>query len=157
MYSRVASSSSSRLRHGPCRSTSSVLYRPFTVSASALSYESPLLPTEPDPPASADADAAHQPLRRAAGHPMALAVQLLPDLAGPVDLVVRVVDLDDQRDQLLVPPGPRRRLTALDLVVGRRRDLHTGLAQHAADRFDTAEHFPMLVDELDYFGSRGSN
>src|SRR5436190_3071499 len=27
MYSRVASSSSSRLRHGPCRSTSSALYR----------------------------------------------------------------------------------------------------------------------------------
>src|SRR2546429_5708927 len=40
MYYRVASSSSSRLRHGPWRSTSSALYRPFTVSASALSYES---------------------------------------------------------------------------------------------------------------------
>src|SRR5690606_13243584 len=36
MYSRVASSRSSMLRHGPCRSTSSVLYKPITVSARAL-------------------------------------------------------------------------------------------------------------------------
>src|SRR5438874_390248 len=114
-------------------------------------------PPRPPPADPADAQPAHQAFHRAAGHLAALAVQLLPDLASPVDLVVLVVDLDDQRDQLLIPPGPRRRRATLDLVVRRRRDLHTGLAQHPADRFDTAEPAPMFVDECDYLGSRGSN
>ena len=80
-----------------------------------------------------------------------------PDLAGAVHLVVLVVDLDDQRDQLLVPDRPRRGQPALDLVVRRRRDLQTRVAQDTADPFDTAERFPTLVDEPDYLGSRGSN
>src|SRR5690606_31105648 len=88
---------------------------------------------------------------------MTLTAKLPPDLAGTVDLVVLVVDLRDQRDQLLVSPCPRRPLTALDLVVRGRRDLQPGLAQDPADRLDTAQRFPMFVDELDYFGSRGSS
>src|SRR6266511_3891700 len=114
----------------------------------------------PPGPAAADptdADAAHQPLHRAAGHLMPLTVQLLPDLAGTVDLVVLVVDLADQGNQLLVAPGPRRGPAALDLVVRRRRDLHTRVTQRVADRLDTVEGIPMLVDELDYLGSRGSS
>src|SRR5205814_2988446 len=103
-------------------------------------------PPRPPPADPADAQPAHQAFHRAAGHLAALAVQLLPDLASPVDLVVLVVDLDDQRDQLLIPPLPRRGLTALDLVVRRGRDLHAGLVQHAADRFDTVERVPMLVE-----------
>src|SRR6266536_2415779 len=60
-------------------------------------------------------------------------------------------------DQLLIPHRPRRRRATLDLVAGRRRDLQARLAQHPADRFDTAEPLPMFVDELDYLGSRGSS
>src|SRR5690606_24554337 len=88
---------------------------------------------------------------------MTLTAKLPPDLAGTVDLVVLVVDLRDQRDQPVVSPCPRRPLTALDLVVRGRRDLQPGLAQDPADRLDTAQRFPMFVDELDYFGSRGSS
>ncbi len=39
--------------HGPRRRITSVLYNPITVSASALSYESPELPTDGSMPASA--------------------------------------------------------------------------------------------------------
>src|SRR5262249_17232319 len=114
-------------------------------------------PPGPAPADPTQSQAAHQPFHGAAGHPLPLTVQFLPDLAGTVDLVVLVVDLDDQRDQLLIPDRPRAGLAALDLVVRRRRDLHTRIAQDPADRFDTAERFPMFVDELDYLGSRGSN
>ena len=40
----VASSSSPRVRNGLLRQTSSVLYAPLTLSAMALSYESPTVP-----------------------------------------------------------------------------------------------------------------
>ena len=40
-----------------------------------------------------DPELAHQALDGAAGHRVALPVQLAPDLAGPVDTVVGVVDL----------------------------------------------------------------
>src|SRR3954447_15248365 len=51
-HSRVANSAASMLRHGPRRRITSVLNRPLIVSASALSYESPTLPTEGSIPAS---------------------------------------------------------------------------------------------------------
>src|SRR6266849_5282533 len=51
--SSVANSTASRCRHGPLRRITSVLNRPMMVSASALSYESPRLPTDGAMPASA--------------------------------------------------------------------------------------------------------
>ena len=51
-HSRVANSTASRCRHGPLRRMTSVLNNPITVSASALSYESPTLPTDGAMPAS---------------------------------------------------------------------------------------------------------
>src|SRR5213594_3263858 len=52
-HSSVAYSTASRCRHGPRRWITSVLYRPMIVSANALSYESPTLPTDGSAPASA--------------------------------------------------------------------------------------------------------
>ncbi len=52
-HSRVANSTASRLRHGPRRWITSALNKPLIVSARALSYESPTLPTEGSMPASA--------------------------------------------------------------------------------------------------------
>lgn len=52
-HSRVAYSTPSTPRHGPRGRMTSVLYRPITDSARALSYESPRLPTEGSIPASA--------------------------------------------------------------------------------------------------------
>ena len=53
-HSRVANSTSPRLRHGPRCRMISVLKSPMTDFAIALSYESPLLPTEGAMPASAN-------------------------------------------------------------------------------------------------------
>ena len=52
-HSAVALSTSAAVRHGPRRRISSALYKPLIVSARALSYESPLEPTELAMPASA--------------------------------------------------------------------------------------------------------
>src|SRR5687768_8372297 len=52
-HSRVANSTLSKERHGPRRYITSALKRPMTVSARALSYESPTLPTDGSIPASA--------------------------------------------------------------------------------------------------------
>src|ERR671910_1212647 len=52
-HSRVASSMASKLRHGPRRWITSALNKPLIVSARALSYESPVLPTDGSMPASA--------------------------------------------------------------------------------------------------------
>jgi len=49
---RVANSTSSALFQGPSLRMTSVLYRPLIVSAIALSYESPRLPTQALNPAS---------------------------------------------------------------------------------------------------------
>jgi hypothetical protein len=48
-----ASSTTARLRHGPCRPTTAVVKTPIKVSAIALSQESPTLPTDGALPASA--------------------------------------------------------------------------------------------------------
>ena len=45
-HSSVAYSTASRLRHGPRRQITSALYRPLIDSAIALSYESPVVPTD---------------------------------------------------------------------------------------------------------------
>lgn len=52
-HSSVANSTSSKDRHGPCGRITSVLNRPMMDSASALSYESPMLSTDGSMPASA--------------------------------------------------------------------------------------------------------
>src|SRR3954464_6588932 len=53
MYSATAISRSSMFFHGPRLRTSSALNSELNASASALSYESPVLPTEATAPASA--------------------------------------------------------------------------------------------------------
>src|SRR5262245_34083648 len=52
-----------------------------------------------------DAELAHEALDGAAGHGMALPVQLAPDLPGPVDPVVGRVDLLDPLLEFLVAHG----------------------------------------------------
>ena len=74
---------------------------------------------------------------RAARHGDALAPQLPPDLARPVDLMVRVPDALNRDAQLVIALRPRatgasdRRCCALVSEVGRRGD-----RQHGADRLD---------------------
>jgi hypothetical protein len=96
-----------------------------------------------------DAQLAHQAFDGAPGHEVTLAVQLTPDLPGPVDTVVDLEDLLDERLQLRITDGAGRRgLEALVVgVVGGRGDLAVVLGEHAADRLDTAEEGPVLVDE----------
>jgi hypothetical protein len=52
-HSQVAASTWAGVSHGPRWPVTSVLYRPMTDSASALSYESPTLPTDGAMPAAA--------------------------------------------------------------------------------------------------------
>src|SRR5260370_29881425 len=52
-HSQVAASTRAGVSHGPRWPVTSVLYRPMTDSASALSYESPTLPTDGAMPAAA--------------------------------------------------------------------------------------------------------
>jgi hypothetical protein len=96
-----------------------------------------------------DAELAHQPFDGAAGHSLALAVQVPPDLPGAVDTVVGVVCLLDHDLQLGVTDGAGRGcLPALVVgVVGGRGDLAVVLGQNTADRLDSAEAVPVLVDE----------
>ena len=56
-HASVANSTASMCRHGPRRRITSVLNRPMIVSARALSYASPRLPTASAMPASASRDA----------------------------------------------------------------------------------------------------
>src|ERR1019366_6493537 len=52
---------------------------------------------------------AHQALDRATRHAKALAPELPPDLAGPVDAVVGIVDALDLAAELRIARGPRGR------------------------------------------------
>src|SRR5215204_860626 len=63
------------------------------------------------------------------------------------------VDLHLQRG---VACRPRRGWSALRRVVGRRGDLATVPVQHPADRLDP-EPVPMIINEGDHHGSRGSS
>src|SRR5665647_1845701 len=85
----------------------------------------------------------HQPVDRAAGDPVALAVQLGVDLADPVDLVVGRMDVLDHRCGRRVGHRPRRGRSGPVGVVAARGDL-----QVPADRLDP-ERLLVLVDELD--------
>ena len=87
---------------------------------------------------------AHQP-----GHPVAadrdaLAVQLPPHLAGPVDAELSLCTRAICGLQLGVADRPRRRRAAPGGVVGGRGDL-----QHPADRLDP-ERVPVGVDVRDH-------
>ena len=53
----------------------------------------------------AQAQAIHEALDGAAGHPDTFAVQLLPDLVGAVDLQVGLPDALDVRDQGVITLG----------------------------------------------------
>jgi hypothetical protein len=77
------------------------------------------------------AQLAHQPLHRAAGHRDPLAVQLPPHLAGTIDAEVLGVDPGDLGLEFAVAQRSRRRGSACRLVVGGRGD-----RQHPADRLD---------------------
>src|SRR5690606_14321132 len=85
-------------------------------------------------------------LHRAARHPIALAPQLLPDLAYAVDLLVLVPDSADLLAQRIVPPRTVRAQLRVDasrrLRVVRRR----GDRQHLADRLDPVD-VAVFVDE----------
>src|SRR5207244_3432498 len=91
---------------------------------------------------------AHQALGRAASHGHALAVELAPHLAGPVDAVVGLVHAGDVGLQLVVadatPAGP----ALLGRVVGGGGDL-----EDLADRLDPV-HLAVLFDVGDYLRSR---
>ena len=94
-----------------------------------------------------DAELAHQPFDGAAGHGLALAVQVPPDLPGAVDTVVGVVCLLDQDLQLGVTDGAGRGCLPAFVVgvVGGRGDLAVVLGQSTADRLDSAEAVQVLV------------
>jgi hypothetical protein len=77
------------------------------------------------------AQLAHRPLHRAAGHRDPLAVQLAPDLAGAVDAEVLGMDAADLRLELAVAHGSGRGGSACGLVVGGQGD-----RQHPTDRLD---------------------
>ena len=97
---------------------------------------------------------AHQPLHRAPGHLVPSRFNVQPHLPGPVDAVVLGVNAADLSDS----NASRRSRVVADrphvLVVGRRGDLQTVLAQHGADRLDTPPQptglavVGVLADEL---------
>jgi len=72
----------------------------------------------------------HEPLHRAAGHRVSLAVQLPPDLAGAIDAEVLGVDPADLGLQLLIAALTGREWPA-GVVIGGGGD-----RQHPADRLD---------------------
>jgi hypothetical protein len=98
----------------------------------------------------------HQTLDRAAGHLEALALQLEPDLASPVDRAVLLPDPLDLRAQRGVAHEARRQATRIDLsrvllVVGRRGD-----RQRAADRLDPVR-LPLFVEERHHHFALAAN
>lgn len=93
---------------------------------------------------------AHESFDAAASHRDTFPVELQPDVTGPVDTEVGLVDPTDLDQQLTLG----EQLVA-PLVVGRWGDLHAMLAQHLADRLDTPPQpiprtpLGMLTDEVD--------
>ncbi|MEU7174567.1 hypothetical protein ABZ949_24125 [Micromonospora tulbaghiae] len=87
------------------------------------------------------AGATHQPLDRAPGRRMSLAVQLVPDLAGPVDAIVRHMDLPSYRVGF-------RRGDALLNVMGRfRMENYTDTLGAVAAHFDRHDRVLIVTDE----------
>jgi len=93
----------------------------------------------------------HQASHTVAADLDALAAELAPDLLGAVDIEVLPVHPSDLDLELLVAQLARRRWSRDRRVISRRGDL-----QRLADRLDP-EAVPVFVDELHYFGSRGSS
>ena len=110
----------------------------------------------PTPHHAAKAKCAHQPRHRASGHHDALAVELAPDLAYPVDPEV-LPHPPDLLTELAIAAIARRTPTVVPLpglaLVRRRR----GDRQHCADRLDPVL-VAMSVDEpRDVVGRRSSS
>lgn len=59
-------------------------------------------------------------------------------------------------DQVRIADGSHGGGPLLERVVTGRSDLHTVLCEHAADRLDP-EPVTVIIDELNYHGSRGSS
>ena len=99
--------------------------------------------------------AAHEPFDGAARDRDALAVELQPDLAGPVDTKVRVVDSANLHQQGLIALDTLARELVAPLVIRRWGDLHAMLAEHLPDRLDTPPQplrvtpVGVLADEVD--------
>lgn len=74
-------------------------------------------------------------------------VQLAPDLAGAADPEVVLVGLADQFSQFCVTERTGRRRKVVERVADGWGDAAAVLGEHAADRLDTAEAAPVLVDE----------
>lgn len=89
------------------------------------------------PDRAGQAQLAHQPLHRAAGHLDALAVERQPHFARPVDAVVGGMNPLDMALETAIADLTCAGLTVDLLVVGRRGDLNTELNQPGADRLDT--------------------
>jgi hypothetical protein len=78
---------------------------------------------------------------------MSLAQEFTPDLADTVDAVVLLMDLLDECGEFRVAPGARGQDALLVRVVGGRVDAAVVLGERPADRLDSAEAVPVLVDE----------
>lgn len=101
----------------------------------------------------------HEALDRATGDSDALTVQQPPNFARAADPATELavpehpLDLDHQ---LGIGDRSGRGWPLLEGVVTGRSDLHPVLCEHAADRLDS-EPVTMVIDELNYHGSRGSS
>ena len=111
--------------------------------------------------------AAHQSFDLASRHaaefgmfpPGLLAGQFVEHLAHPIAAPAdhrAAMHPANMLQHLGVTPGPRRWRAGLGRVERRRGDLATVLGEHPADRLDP-EPFPMIIDERDHHGSRGSS
>lgn len=147
---------------GPCRDVGDVrdpqlvwcggpelALHPISRPGSDISRHGRASPTAADP--TGEAVGGHEPFDGAAGHGDAFTVELPPDLAGTVDLIVLVEHPPDLHDQFAIAEPATTRPTVLGRVVGGRGDL-----QHRADRLDP-EHLPIGVDVGDYLRGCGSS
>ena len=75
----------------------------------------------------------------------------LPELADPVDPVVRLPQLDEPRDQLLVPLGTGGRGAGLSGVVAARSHLQLSADELDSEPATVDEVVLVRVDERDYF------
>lgn len=98
---------------------------------------------------------AHEPFHGAARHRDTFAVELQPDLSGPVDAEVGLVDPPNLDQQRLVALFALAGELVASLIVGRRGDLDAMAAQDLADRLDTPPQplrvtpVGVLADEVD--------
>lgn len=101
----------------------------------------------------------HQAFDRAAGNDDPFTLEEASDLAGAADSTTEGAVPEhplNLHDQLRIRDRPRRGGPLLERVVTGRGDLDGMLGEHPADRLDP-EPVTMIVDELNYHGSRGSS